>query len=65
MKALPNTCPDCTCVACSPLSQCMRCMKAHPNRQTLTRDAIWRLVGEGMTVAEAEAALGAEPCVVN
>lgn len=65
MKALPNTCPDCTCVACCSLTQCMRCMKEHPNKQTITRNEIFRLVGQGMTIAEAEAAMGATPALMN
>ena len=43
----------------------MRCMREHPNRQTQTRDEIFRHISEGMTVTEAEAAMGATPAVMN
>lgn len=53
-----------------PEAQCPKCRAANPNERTVRRNethaAIWRLVREdGLTVAEAEAHVGAVARVMN
>ena len=54
-----------SCELLNGLVQCNECRKNNPNQQTLTRRRIIQMMSEGMTVAEAEKALGVTGRVIN
>ena len=57
---------DCrACVGLAGMTQCNVCRVERPNRQTMVRQELWRLVSEGMSPVEAEAAMNVTPCVIN
>lgn len=57
-----TTCP--ACAALNGLTQCNRCRVENPNAQTVTRNELLRLIGTGMTPAEAEARLNVVPVMI-